>query len=82
MSGTITRFQRDRGGVGTLLGDDRKSYVSTSDNLRPCVGPGQRAEFSREHIGDLRAIFGSEVAVKGLYSILSAIPERCQHHAS
>ena len=27
MSGTITQFQRDRGGVGTLLGEDRKSYT-------------------------------------------------------
>jgi hypothetical protein len=27
VSGTITQLQRDRGGVGTLLGEDRKSYT-------------------------------------------------------
>ena len=34
MSGTITQFQRDRGGVGTLLGEDRKSYTFRRTDVR------------------------------------------------
>ena len=34
MSGTITQFQRDRGGVGTLLGEDSKSYTFRRTDVR------------------------------------------------
>ena len=33
MSGTITQLQRDRG-VGTLLGEDRKSYTFRRNDVR------------------------------------------------
>ena len=33
MSGTITQLQRDRG-VGTLLGEDRKSYTFRRHDVR------------------------------------------------
>lgn len=33
MSGTITRLQKDRG-VGTLLGEDRKSYTFRRNDVR------------------------------------------------
>ena len=33
MSGTITQLQRDRG-VGTLLGEDRKSYTFRRTDVR------------------------------------------------
>ena len=33
MSGTITRLQKDRG-VGTLLGEDRKSYTFRRADVR------------------------------------------------
>jgi hypothetical protein len=33
VSGTITQLQRDRG-VGTLLGDDRKSYMFRRTDVR------------------------------------------------
>ena len=33
MSGTITQLQRDRG-VGTLLGEDRKSYTFRRSDVR------------------------------------------------
>ena len=35
MSGTITQLQRDRG-VGTLLGEDRKSYPFRRTDVRAC----------------------------------------------
>ena len=46
--------------------------------LAPRTTPpeAELAEFSHEHLDDLRVIFGSEVAVKGLYSTL--IPELSQ----
>jgi cold shock CspA family protein len=33
MSGTVTRLQKDRG-VGTLLGEDRKSYTFRRTDVR------------------------------------------------
>ena len=58
-------------------GRDLASMAEARRSRRaPSTPEAELAEFSHEHLDDLRGCFGSEVAVKGLYSTL--IPELSQ----